>query len=519
MSKIKLTILQVGEENWATKENIPNNMEWLFIKPDQISDFVTTENNYLTSSKLLQKLPRKISALLLTEQTYGPELSSLSSFFEVYEVFYPKDKHATGITEEFLRSKMAQRYDSSSPDQLIRQFYKGLFIGQYGEKLQVSQIQIRNDFEGVVNYQGNNYLELEGQFGENYSFLLNFAYNIPFSSDFYNELFLEHIIEGDIDIRLVISLIVDGSVDDIAKEWYFEKEDLNQLISLESDISGSLAVKLFAKGKGIVKLGPLHRRNGRGGLGTFLLGGERHIDAIGHEFMTYFDPVDFKPPLTVYFSGFRSAEGFEGFWMMKSMKTLFMLICDPRLQGGAFYIGSKEYEQKIVDAIQEKLAFLNFSSDQLILSGLSMGTYGATYHGAKLNPHAIIIGKPIFNLGTVAQRERLERPDGFATSLDIQLLNQGDLTSSSSEKLNNYFWKSIEEGDFSNTTFALAYMKNDDYDATAFSDLLQYFRGKKHKILGRGWDGRHGDCSAEVGAWFTSQYRRMLSNDFGRKEE
>ncbi|HGD3958348.1 TPA: accessory Sec system protein Asp2, partial [Streptococcus agalactiae] len=40
-----------------------------------------------------------------------------------------------------------------------------------------------------------------------------------------------------------------------------------------------------------------------------------------------------------------------------------------------------------------------------------------------------------------------------------------------------------------------------------------------HKILGRGWDGRHGDCSAEVGAWFTSQYRRMLSNDFGRKEE
>ncbi|HGC9356682.1 TPA: accessory Sec system protein Asp2, partial [Streptococcus agalactiae] len=279
-------------------------------------------------------------------------------------VFYPKDKHATGITEEFLRSKMAQRYDSSSPAQLIRQFYKGLFIGQYGEKLQVSQIQIRNDFEGVVNYQGNNYLELEGQFGEDYSFLLNFAYNIPFSSDFYNELFLEHIIEGDIDIRLVISLIVDGSVDDIAKEWYFEKEDLNQLISLESDISGSLAVKLFAKGKGIIKLGPLHRRNGRGGLGTFLLGGERHIDAIGHEFMTYFDPVDFKPPLTVYFSGFRSAEGFEGFWMMKSMKTPFMLICDPRLQGGAFYIGSKEYEQKIVDAIQEKLAFLNFSSDQ-----------------------------------------------------------------------------------------------------------------------------------------------------------
>lgn len=68
--------------------------------------------------------------------------------------------------------------------------------------------------------------------------------------------------------------------------------------------------------------------NGRGGLGIFLLGGECYIDVIGYEFMIYFDLVDFKLFLIVYFLGFCLVEGFEGFWMMKSMKILFMLICD-----------------------------------------------------------------------------------------------------------------------------------------------------------------------------------------------
>lgn len=32
--------------------------------------------------------------------------------------------------------------------------------------------------------------------------------------------------------------------------------------------------------------------------------------------------------------------------MMNKMNAPFMLISDPRLEGGAFYLGSEEYEQK-----------------------------------------------------------------------------------------------------------------------------------------------------------------------------
>ena len=38
--------------------------------------------------------------------------------------------------------------------------------------------------------------------------------------------------------------------------------------------------------------------------------------------------------------------------MMKRMNAPFILIADPRIEGGAFYLGSKNYEQAIRKVIQ-----------------------------------------------------------------------------------------------------------------------------------------------------------------------
>ncbi|WP_330873076.1 accessory Sec system protein Asp2, partial [Streptococcus suis] len=84
-----------------------------------------------------------------------------------------------------------------------------------------------------------------------------------------------------------------------------------------------------------------------------------------------------------------------------------------------FYLGSQELEDKIQGKIEEALDFLGFDSSQLILSGMSMGTFGASYYGAKLKPHGIVISKPLLSLGDMALAERLHRPGGFPTSLDL----------------------------------------------------------------------------------------------------
>ena len=81
----------------------------------------------------------------------------------------------------------------------------------------------------------------------------------------------------------------------------------------------------------------------------------------------------------MYFSGYRP-EGFEGYFMMNKMNAPFILIGDPRLEGGSFYLGSETFEQGIINVIQKALDFLDFKHDELILSGLSMGSFGALYY-------------------------------------------------------------------------------------------------------------------------------------------
>ncbi|MGC4432596.1 accessory Sec system protein Asp2, partial [Streptococcus suis] len=69
---------------------------------------------------------------------------------------------------------------------------------------------------------------------------------------------------------------------------------------------------VYAKGAGKLSIGALHWRYSRMGLGRFVLGGKRIADSKRQELFYYFNPGDMKPPLNVYFSGFRGAEGFEG---------------------------------------------------------------------------------------------------------------------------------------------------------------------------------------------------------------
>ncbi|MCW1009217.1 accessory Sec system protein Asp2, partial [Streptococcus anginosus] len=80
------------------------------------------------------------------------------------------------------------------------------------------------------------------------------------------------------------------------------------------------------------------------------------------------------------------------------------------------------FEATIVAKIVEVLDELNFTKDQLILSGMSMGTFGALYYGSFLDPYAIIMARPLVYLGNITRNQRLRRPnDSFKTSMDLTL--------------------------------------------------------------------------------------------------
>lgn len=82
----------------------------------------------------------------------------------------------------------------------------------------------------------------------------------------------------------------------------------------------------------------LHSRWGRDGAGNFIAGGQRIVNPQTRDDIAYyFNPGDLKPPLNVYFSGAREAEGFEAYFLFKGLKAPMLLFTDMRLNIGQFY--------------------------------------------------------------------------------------------------------------------------------------------------------------------------------------
>ena len=54
-----------------------------------------------------------------------------------------------------------------------------------------------------------------------------------------------------------------------------------------------------------------------------------------------------------------------------------------------------------------------------------MGSFGALYYATVLEPAAVIIGKPLINIGTIANNMKLLRPNEFGTANDVLLTNEG----------------------------------------------------------------------------------------------
>lgn len=181
-------------------------------------------------------------------------------------------------------------------------------------------------------------------------------------------------------------------------------------------------------------------------------------------------------------------------------------------------MGSKELEDQITAFIDQQLDLLGFEPKEMNFSGLSMGTFGALYYGALYSPHAILVGKPIVNLGDVAANLKFRRPDEFGTSLDMMQLIIGQVSQEGISQLNQRFWDRFHQADLKNTILALAYMRDDDYDQKAYPDILEALYALPVRIISTSRAGRHNDASGPIIEWFVTQYKEIMERDFGRNQ-
>lgn len=509
-----INVLQIGGD-WSKSCQIPDNVEWQTelglidkaIKGDEVDE---EEINFDT--------------MVVSDFTNSNLATFLQNYAKPYTILYSDE---SGIIDkkiaDILKLKEAVKVSMAKPQKLIDKIALSFFKGQSGSKLSVKDIEVSPIFCGSISYTGLKNLNLIGTFGEKLQPILTWKKNVFMDEGKKLEFWLEYEKDDSIELELNIRESLRGSTDRKQKSWTISGDELKDSFMIEnaSNIKKStyLNFSLSAKGKGNLKIGNLHSRWTRFEFGQSIIGGKITADENRQELLYYFDPGDMKPPLNVYFSGYRSLEGFEGYNMMKKMGAPFILLSDPRNEGGAFYVGSDEFEQKIQTIILQALKKLGFEKNQLILSGMSMGAFGALYYGAKIDPKIIILGKPLINLGNIAKNGRMERPGEFDTALDLLLDQEGENSEKAAEKLNMKVWQVLLNNDFSKSTIAAAYMKDDDYDALAFKQIVNHFGKKGTKIIGKGWIGRHNDNSPAIVNWFVTQYIFFLEKTFGRVEK
>ncbi|OLS10145.1 accessory Sec system protein Asp2 [Lacticaseibacillus casei] len=435
-------------------------------------------------------------------------------------IMYDETLSLTPEIIHILDLKQAHPISLDHLDQLGEQIVLFFYPAQWGIRVPFGRIEIADGFSGSVMQQGSVGVTLKGDFGRDLQPSVYWRGSLGIGQMEAIAISIECETAGDVEVWAKLQMVNPQNFQ-IAQKKLIPLSAFRDDTILDTKAGFRFVnITLMAKGNGTVKIRQVHLRRSRGKYGTMFIGGKRlkAVKPLDGELLSYFDAGDLKPPLSVYFSGYRSAEGFEGNFMMKAIRNPFLLFSDARLEGGAFYLGDPQLENQVVEMIQATLKRLGFRPDELILSGLSMGTLGALYYGAKLDPRAILVGKPLINLGTIAENGRVRRSADFATAFDMLMMFNGSATHESAEKINQRIWRTISGGKFDHTFFAIAHMLDDDYEHHAFDEIVKWLnrRQQHNRVLHIGLHGRHNDNTNEVNAWFLRQYHMILTQEFGR---
>lgn len=504
-----IRILQLGNENWNNVYELPVGIRLDFVRcftepPKKPYDLFFIDRELTAKEMSLLHKESKAYTVFVTEEFY-PDLSGTGC-----------DGGKKDSLAWLCLCKKARRINYLEIQNFLRQEARYYYPKPYGEKFNLRNLTVARGFSGQVQWKGNYGVMLRGEFGSSFRQIAFWRMNLPLQRpalDFW----LEYRKSPAVGIAMTVTEFASGSVSQVVGQWEFNEEELENIVQIPGDTDGWLFVSLNARGSGELQIIALHDRVSRGKHGYFLPGGERYQSSEREEAFRYFEPGDRMAPLCVYFSGYKTLQGFEGYYMMRKLGCPFLLIAEPRLEGGGFYMGSPEYEKMFVDMIRQAMEELGFSPGQVVLSGLSMGTFGALYYGCDIRPYAVIAGKPLVSIGNVAANEKHLRPGGFPTSLDVLQCQCGGMDREAVKRLNDKFWDKFDGTDWGKSRFVISYMLEDDYDTDAYPELLSHLQEAGVQVYGKGIHGRHNDNTDGIVNWFLTQYRRILREDFGRK--
>lgn len=493
----RISILQIGGTDFNSKYQIPKYLTLTFceeveIKPEAAYDLV-----------------------IINREINEKDYQSLLKICKPYHVFVTAKVKSVLGTKRLMDRMMGQQFQSEQEIQEFltnkaKYYYKKTLI----DILNPLDLAISRNYRGKVSYNGGHNVILDGDYGEKNQIAF-YRKMVPVNAGEAYDIWFEYEKEDSVCLSLVVMLFSGDSISQITKRWEFSEKDMEKIVTVQNENEqGHFFFSVNASGNGKVRIKDVHYRLSRNGIGSFLPGDCRVVTRNREEIFYYFEPGNGKAPLHILFSDYDAKNGFDGLKEMRDLGHPFLLISEHRLGGGAFYLGEGEYEGQIKQIITQKMKELNFSKEQVLMSGISMGAFGAMYYACDIEPFGVILGRPLLSIGDVARNERLIRPGVWPYPMDVLLMLMGDLSKESSEKLNDRLWNKYKNKKFAKTRFAVAYMLEDDFDRTAYDRMLENVSGEEAFIYGTGFHGRHNDEKKNVLNWFFNQFHRMIQEDF-----
>lgn len=470
----KISILQIGSDNWSNQ--LSNRFDWHYTTISNLPDFLIKQTDpYRLEQDYVLLTDAHIDSTLLTEQIRD---------WPAYRVIYLTQDVSTAL-KDILTERRAFYFEDTKPDAIATRIICDLYLGQQGFNTTFSESQFIPRYQPTIHFQrqGRFSAQFSGDLGEQWQqlgTLLTFPTDFTPHQD--NVTWLEY--EATDTATVALKFLFFDANDTLIDTQMISGADLRTLSTV-----GGLAdyhhyqILVLGMGNGTLDLNVLHQYRSRHGLGHLLPGSDWQLTSENEEILSYFNPGDRQKPLVVYFSDMdRHAIHFDMVSQLNELGMPYLIFTDSRLQGGAFHIGSAEYEKTILAIIKSKMLDLGLTNKDIILSGCGMGSYPAIYYASDINPAALIIAKPIVNLGTLSEDKEFPHQFNQDWTLDLRRYLAGQMSKGDTAAINNKLWHHIIDAPWSTIPIALFSMDQDDYDGKSLPELL-HFLTEQHTPL------------------------------------
>lgn len=243
----RLKILQVGSANWSENQEIPENMNWYFSPLGQLE----------TLQETIEEDEIKAFTAVIVDSLEGlEELMVIKEYLIPHTIFFDQTIEVTDERlAQFIKEVCAVPSDFSNHVQFLFTLSKALFSGQYGDKMFPFTTQVNPNFSGQVTYHGYENVILNGDYGQEFTPVLDWTYNVRASKENPIELWLEFEKEDTCECRLILNLLPEGSVAGIFKTYIISEEEMRkEAIVLDEDRIFLLSASLEMKGRGQITI-------------------------------------------------------------------------------------------------------------------------------------------------------------------------------------------------------------------------------------------------------------------------